>query len=622
MILERISSPEDVKQLSREELAPLCGELRRFLVESVSRTGGHLASNLGAVELTVALHRIYDTSRDRLVFDVGHQCYIHKALTGRRELFGTLRQLEGLSGFPKPGESRHDAFVAGHASNSVSVALGMARARTLRGEDYGVAALIGDGALTGGLAYEGLNDAGASGEPLVVILNDNGMSIDPNVGGVATHLSRLRLRPGYYRFKKGYHAVMERIPGGRTLYNFNHRLKRNIKRAIYPCSMFEDMGFTYLGPVDGHNIEQLCTTLAWARELNGPVLLHVRTVKGKGYPPAERQPERSHGVAPFDPETGPDCAPKADFSYVFGHELVELAGRDKRICAVTAAMAEGTGLQEFAAAWPKRFFDVGIAEGHAVAMAAGMAKQGMVPVFAVYSSFLQRGFDMLLHDVALQGLHLVLAVDRAGLVGADGPTHHGCQDVGYLTQIPGMTVLCPACFGEMRAMLRAALAMEGPVAIRYPRGGEGRQYPDWDGAPAALIREGGDVTLVSYGTLTGELLDAAGLLAERGIEAEVIKLHRIAPLEAGPVLDSVRRTGRLLVLEDCVENGSVGQQLAAALAQAGIAPRTLILKNLKNRFAPQGTVPQLRRVLELDAQAAAEAVIASWKEENHALSED
>jgi len=622
LILERIASPADVKQLSREELEPLCGELRRFLVESVSRTGGHLASNLGAVELTVALHRIYDTGRDRLVFDVGHQCYIHKALTGRRELFGTLRQLEGLSGFPKPGESVHDAFVAGHASNSVSVALGMARGRTLLGEDYAVAALIGDGALTGGLAYEGLNDAGASGEPLVVILNDNGMSIDPNVGGVATHLGRLRLRPGYYRFKKGYHALLERLPGGRRLYQFNHRIKDSLKRAIYPCSMFEDMGFTYLGPVDGHNVEQLCTTLAWARELNAPVLLHVRTVKGKGYSPAERQPERSHGVAPFDPALGPDCAPKTDFSYVFGHELVELAGHDKRICAVTAAMAEGTGLQEFAAAWPKRFFDVGIAEGHAVAMAAGMAKQGLRPVFAVYSSFLQRGFDMLLHDVALQGLHVVLAVDRSGLVGADGPTHHGCQDVGYLTQIPGMTVLCPSCFGELRAMLRAALALEGPVAVRYPRGGEDRQYADWDGAPAARLREGEDVTLVSYGTLTGELLDAAEFLAAQGVEAEVVKLHRIAPLDPALVLASVRRTGRLLVLEDCVENGSIGQQLAAALAQAGIAPRLLLLRNLKNAFAPQGTVPQLRRLLGLDAEAVTAAVMARWKEENHELSVD
>ncbi|MDE6932058.1 MAG: 1-deoxy-D-xylulose-5-phosphate synthase [Oscillospiraceae bacterium] len=608
MILEHISTPADVKALSGEELKVLCGELRRSLVESVARTGGHLASNLGAVELTVALHRVYDTARDRLVFDVGHQCYVHKMLTGRRERFDTLRQLGGLSGFPKPEESGHDAFVAGHASNSVSVALGMARARTLRGEDYGVAALIGDGALTGGLAYEGLNDAGASGEPMVVILNDNGMSIDPNVGGVATHLSRLRLRPGYYRFKKSYRAVLEHLPGGGRLYRLNHRIKSGVKRAIYPCSMFEDMGFTYLGPVDGHNVEQLCTTLAWAREMACPVLLHVRTVKGKGYKPAEVQPERSHGVAPFDPAVGPDLGRSIDFSYVLGHELVEMAGKDRRLCAVTAAMAEGTGLQEFASAWPKRFFDVGIAEGHAVAMSAGLAKQGMVPVFAVYSSFLQRGFDMLLHDVALQGLHVVLAVDRAGLVGSDGPTHHGCQDVGYLTQIPGMTVLCPACFSELKEMLRWAVGADGPVAVRYPRGGEGRRYPEWTGEGASLLRQGTDVTLVSYGTMTDELLTAAELLAEQGVGAEVVKLHRVAPLDVEPVAESVRRTGRLLVLEDCNENGSIGQQLASALVQSGAAPRKMVLKNLKNAFAPQGTVAQLRKLLGLDAGSVAEAV--------------
>ena len=608
MILERISSPADVKQLNSRELQDLCGELRRFLVESVSRTGGHLASNLGAVELTVAIHRLYDTSRDRLVFDVGHQCYAHKALTGRQELFATLRQLGGLGGFPRPDESCHDAFIAGHASNSVSVALGMARARTLLGEDYHVLALIGDGALTGGLAYEGLNDAGASGEPLVVILNDNGMSIDPNVGGVATHLGRLRVRPGYYRFKKIYRTLLDRLPGGKGLYRFNHRVKTGLKRAIYPCSLFEDMGFTYLGPVDGHNLEQLCTTIAWARELKRPVLLHVRTVKGKGYLPAERQPERSHGVSPFDPAKGFDCGPKADFSYIFGHELVELAGQDRRVCAVTAAMAEGTGLQEFANAWPGRFFDVGIAEGHAVSMAAGLAKQGMLPVFAVYSSFLQRSFDMLLHDVALQALHVVLAVDRAGLVGADGPTHHGSQDVCFLTQIPGMTVLCPADFGQLRAMLRAALAMDGPVAVRYPRGGEGRAYPTWSSEGVLCLRQGTDITLASYGPMADELLAAAESLAEQGIAAEVLQLCRIAPLDPAPVLESVRRTGRLLVLEDCREAGSIGQQLAASLVQADLVPQALILKNLKNRFAPQGTVPQLRRQLGLDAQAVAQAV--------------
>jgi len=609
LILERISSPSDIKNLNTKQLELLCGELRRFLLESVARTGGHLASNLGAVELTVAIHRLYDTSRDRLVFDVGHQCYIHKALTGRRELFSTLRQFGGLAGFPRPDESVHDAFVAGHASNSVSVALGMARARTLQGDPYSIVVLIGDGALTGGLAYEGLNDAGASGEPMVVILNDNGMSIDPNVGGVAHHLSRLRLRPGYYRFKKGYRALLAHLPGGGRIYRFNHKIKSGVKRTIYPCSMFEDMGFTYLGPVDGHNMEQLCTTLAWAKELNGPVLVHVHTQKGHGYPAAEKQPERCHGVPPFDPKVGVVERQTVDFSNVFGRELTELAGRDKRLCAITAAMSEGTGLQEFASVWPHRFFDVGIAEGHAVSMAAGMAKQGLVPVFAVYSSFLQRGFDMLIHDVALQNLHVILAVDRAGLVGSDGPTHHGVQDVGFLTQIPNMTVLCPACFAELKAMLRAAISMDGPVALRYPRGGESRSFPAWNGQRTVVERTGGSFTLVSYGVLMNEILSAAETLSLQGVETEIVKLNQIAPLDPAPVLASVRKTRRLLVLEDCFETGSVGQQLAAALALAGLAPERLVLLNLKNRFAPQGTVSQLRHELGLDADSVVKSVL-------------
>ena len=608
LILEHISSPEDVKKLDRSQLPILCGELRQFLVDSVSRTGGHLASNLGAVELTVAIHRVFDTTKDRLVFDVGHQCYVHKALTGRRELFSTLRQFGGLGGFPKPDESIHDAFVAGHASNSVSVALGMARARTLLGENYAVAALIGDGALTGGLAYEGLNDAGDSREPLVVILNDNGMSIDPNVGGISAHLSRLRLRPGYFAFKRGYRALLSHLPGGMTLYRFNHRVKTAIKKAIYPCSLFEDMGFTYLGPVDGHNVEQLCSTLAWAKEMDCPVLVHVRTIKGKGYIPAEKKPELCHGVAPFDPSVGISESHGQDFSARFGYTLTALAAEDPRICAITAAMGEGTGLSVFSHAYPKRFFDVGIAEGHAVTMAAGMAKQGLIPVFAVYSTFLQRSFDMLIHDVALQKLHVVLAVDRAGLVGADGPTHHGCQDVAYLGQIPGMTVLAPASFCQLDDMLRAAVHMDGPVAVRYPRGKEIRPLPHWGGEACSILREGTDFTLVSYGIMINELLDAAEVLEQEGISAEVIQFYRISPLEPQLVVDSVAKTGRLLVLEDCVENGSLGQRLAAALAQSGCIPQALLLKNLKDHFTGQGTISQLRQAEGIDAAGVIKAV--------------
>ena len=609
-VLEQINGPQDLKRLDQRQLKVLSEELRAFLVETVSKTGGHMDSNLGAVELTIAIHRVFDTSKDRLVFDVGHQCYVHKILTGRRELFSTLRQLGGISGYPRPSESIHDAFIAGHASNSVSVALGMARSRTLQDENYQVLALIGDGALTGGLSYEGLNDAGASGEPLIVILNDNGMSIAPNVGGMSRHLSYIRTRASYYRFKKAYRKVLQRLPGGRGLYRFNHRVKTAVKKLILPCTMFEDMGFTYLGPVDGHNIEQLCTTLQWAKELDCPVVVHVKTQKGKGYAPAEANPDRFHGVGGFDPDTGVIPPAKEDFSAVFGRTMEQMAEEDPRVCAITAAMVDGTGLRDFARFFPSRFFDVGIAEGHAVAMAAGMAKQGMLPVFAVYSSFLQRGYDMLLHDVALQNLHVVFAVDRAGLVGADGATHHGVADVAYLSQIPGMTVLAPASFQELRDMLRrAVLELSGPVAVRYPRGGEGDYREAWSGQPADRLSEGRDLTILTYGTMACEAERAARrLAAENGLSVEVLKLNRIAPLPWEPVLESVKKTGRLVVAEDCLAFGSVGEQISAALAKAQVCAGIRLL-NLGQRFVQQGTVPQLRRSLGLDAQGIYEAAV-------------
>ena len=608
-ILKMIASPDDVKKLSSEECKQLCEELRAFLLDSVSETGGHLASNLGAVELTVAIHRVFDTARDRLVFDVGHQCYVHKALTGRQALFSMLRSFGGMSGFPKPYESVHDAFVAGHASNSVSVALGMARARTLQGADYRVLALIGDGALTGGLAYEGLNNAGASQEPLIILLNDNGMSIGQNVGGVASHLARIRTRPGYYQFKKCYHNMMHHLPGGRAVYHGVHRVKTSVKKALWPCSFFEDMGLQYLGPVDGHDLDQLCHVLNWAKELRAPVVVHVNTVKGKGYSFAEENPDRFHGVAPFNPQTGMVLKPSGEnFSKVAGKTLCDLARQDARICTITAAMESGTGLDLFAKDYPERFFDVGIAEGHAVAMAAGMAAQGMVPVFAVYSSFLQRGFDMLLHDVGLMQLHVVFAVDRAGLVGEDGETHHGVFDVGYLSQLPGIRIYCPASFAEMRAMLeRAVLEDSGPVAVRYARGGEGA-YKGLSCGASECCREGKDFTLVSYGVLFNELLTAADLLEEKGISAEIIKLNTIVPLDVDAVAASVEKTGGFLVLEDCVENGSVGQRLTAELAKQNALPRTILLKNLGNAYTAQGSVSLLRKAKALDGASVAAAV--------------
>lgn len=605
-ILERINSSNDIKKLPEEELEPLCQELRDYMISSISRTGGHLASNLGAVELTVALHRVYDTSRDRVVFDVGHQSYVHKIITGRRDSFCTLRQHGGLSGFPKPYESEDDAFIAGHASNSVSVALGMARARTLSHADYDVAAIIGDGALSGGLAYEGLANAAASGEPLVVILNDNNMSINENVGGTARLLESLRVRPGYISFKRWYRDVFTKLPG---LYKFNHAIKEWLKKRLLPGNVFSGMGMYYLGPVDGHDIGKLETVIRWARELRKPVLVHVVTKKGKGYKYAEEHPEKFHGVGRFDIETGElhdsgDC-----FSAKMGESLSRLADNDGRIIGITAAMSSGTGMDVFSAAHPDRFFDVGIAEGHAVSMAGGMAKQGMVPVFAVYSSFLQRGYDMLIHDVALQNLHVVFCVDRAGLVGSDGETHHGVFDVSYLSSVPDMTVLCPASYAELEAMLRAAIYdINGSVAIRYPRGGEGK-YTACNTAPETLLREGRDVTLVCYGIMTNEVLDAAERLAAEGICAEVIKLSMIKPPDFDLVMRSLRKTGKLLISEDVCEAGCVGSRILEEAAINEIHVRAAKLLNLGEGIVPHGTVAELLHDFGLDADGIVSAAM-------------
>lgn len=604
MILEKIQNPNDVKALSAQETEDLCGELRRFLLEQVSRTGGHLASNLGAVELTVAIHRVFDTGRDRLVFDVGHQCYVHKILTGRREQFSTLRKAGGISGFPKPHESVHDAFIAGHASNSVSVALGMAKARTLLHEDYAVLALLGDGALSGGLAYEGLNNAGASGEPMIVILNDNGMSISRNVGAMSTHLIRLRTKPEYYEFKKNYRDVLGRTAAGQAVYDFNHRLKTRVKKAVLPnATMFEDMGFSYLGPVDGHNVEKLENTLRWAKELNCPVLVHVNTVKGKGYGPAEREPNLYHGVGAFDINRGVGRNRKEDFSAAFGQALCALASEDERVCAITAAMTDGTGLGGFAETYPERFFDVGIAEGHACAMAAGMAKQGLIPVFAVYSSFLQRGYDQLIHDIALSNLHVVLAVDRAGMVGADGETHHGIFDATFLSDIPNMTVLCPSDYAELRSMLRRAVfEIDGPVAIRYPRGGEGAYHDDSADGNLVELRGGSDITLCAYGTMINNIMEAAELLSGQGISARVVKINCISPFYDRDIRNVIGKCRALLVAEEATSVGCVGQRLAAILAENRIAPDKLVLCNLNKAFPVQGDVRELQREFGLDAE--------------------
>lgn len=610
-ILEKINSPEDIKSLSLRELDILSEEIRGFLIDNVSKTGGHLASNLGTVELTIALHRVYDTKKDRIVFDVGHQSYVHKILTGRKGEFSTLRQFNGLSGYPKPEESIHDAAIAGHASNSVSVALGMARARSLIGEDYSVAAVIGDGALTGGLAYEGLSSAGDSKEPMVVILNDNGMAIDSNVGGMSTLLSVMRLKPAYFKFKRRYRQLFSHFP---ALYRFNHRAKEWVKRRWMPGNIFDELGFHYLGPVDGHDLVQLESVLGWAKELKEPVLVHVKTQKGKGYSYAEQEPEAYHGVDAFDTDAGIEKSDHQCFSGVFGEELTSLAESDGKLCAITAAMSGGTGLSEFAKAYPNRFFDVGIAEEHAAAMAAGMASQGLKPVFAVYSSFLQRAYDMLIHDVALSKLHVIFAVDRAGIVGRDGETHQGVFDVSYLCSVPHMAVLCPASFAELRDMLKIAIyRIDGPVAIRYPRGGEGEYKLSAGTSPSTVMREGEDLTIVSYGVMINNAMAAAKLLAENGIEAEVIKLNMINPLDTAAVLRSLKKTGRLLTAEEVCSHGSIGSRLLAACAEEGLVLKNSAALDLGNGIVSHGSVSELMKLKGLDAEGIARSAEEFFK---------
>ena len=602
MILERIHGHDDLLSLTDEERTILCREIREFLIENVSRTGGHLAGNLGIVELAVAIETVYNTSKDRLVFDVGHQSYVHKMLTGRQKAFSTLRQFGGMSGFPRPSESDTDAFTAGHASSSVSIALGMARARTLLNQDYHVLALLGDGAATGGMAYEGLNDAAVSGENLVVILNDNEMSIGRNVGGMSHHLSKLRSSENYLDAKRIYRALVKKLPAGRAIYNASSRMKNRLKRFLLQTTIFENMGFTYLGPVDGHDLPGLISLLTTARDLNEPVLLHVLTKKGTGYAFAENDPAKFHGIGKFDPATGKKLGAKTvTYSDSFGEALCDLAREDKRICAITAAMPGGTGLLNFMKEFPERLFDVGIAEEHAISMAGGLAKQGMIPVVALYSTFLQRGYDQILQDTALLNLHVVFAIDRAGLVGDDGPTHHGVFDVGFLRQVPGMTILTPASLAEQKEMLRWAVKeATGPVAIRYSRGTE-RGYHDsaWGEGRVCCHRRGRDVTLLTYGDLLENVLKAADILENQGICATVLRL-----LEVGsPDLDAIAPllTGPLVVCEETSRNCGIRGQLAEHFA----GERTVTGIDLGPGFVTHGNLDKLYELCGLDAASIA-----------------
>ena len=609
-ILQKISGHEDLLRLNTEEQACLCAEIREFLVDSVSKTGGHLASNLGIVELSVAIETVYNTNIDRLVFDVGHQSYVHKLLTGRQADFAHLRQFGGLSGFPKPSESDSDAFVAGHASSSVSIALGMARARTLQKQDYHVVTVIGDGATTGGMAFEGLNDAAVSGEPMVIILNDNEMSIDRNVGGVSRHLSRLRSKKLYLDVKQWYRSAVTKLPGGKGFYRVTKSLKDRMKRMILPGTIFENMGLMYLGPVDGHDLPGLITLLNTVKKFDQPVLVHVITKKGCGYGPAEAKPSKFHGIGKFDPISGETLGQKKPaFSDSFGETMCELAEKNPKVCAITAAMPGGTGLLEFQKTFPNRTFDVGIAEEHAVSMAGGLAKQGMVPVVAIYSTFLQRAFDQILQDIALLHLHVVFAVDRAGLVGEDGATHHGTFDVGFLRQIPGMLLLSPASMAEQQAMLRWAVEeYDGPVAIRYPRGGN-RTYQQsaWQGRESGVHvhRQGGDVTLITYGTLLDNVMQAAEILASQGIEATVLRLLKLSEWDMEAIAAQICENKQIIILEEACSGSGIGEALAWKLTQKIPGCRVQI-KDLGRNFVTHGSVDMLYKQCGLDGASIAD----------------
>lgn len=615
-LLNRIEKPEDVKALTVRELEQLASELRHFIIDTVSQNGGHLAPNLGTVELTLALYSVFSFPGDKLVWDVGHQAYTHKILTGRRDAFKTLRKKGGITGFPNRSESVYDAFGVGHASTSISAALGMALARDAKGEKNQVIAVIGDGALTGGESFEALNNAGDLGTKLIVILNDNEMSIDANVGAMSEYLSRIRIAPQYARAKRDMGSLLMSIPHiGDKVYKTASHLKDGVRSVLVPGSLFEEMGFHYIGPIDGHNIGLLEEVLASAKEMEGPVLIHIHTVKGKGYKPAEQAPEKFHGVGCFDPSTGKSakkagCAPS--YTSVFSKALVDLAKDRPDILAITAAMPSGTGLKAFGQAYPKRFFDVGIAEEHAMTLAAGMAAAGMHPVIALYSTFAQRAYDQLIHDVCLQNLPVTLCLDRAGLVGEDGPTHHGVFDLSYLRQMPNMCVMAPKDEEELRHMLATAIAIEGPAAVRYPRGA-GLGVPLTDSletlpvGKAEVLQEEGDIAFLAVGTMVEKAKEAAAILKEEGIEAAVVNMRFIKPLDT-ELLGEMARTKRLLITaEENVLAGGFGSAVAEYLADHGIEV-PLLRFGIPDRFIEQGTRCELLSLCGLQPDEMAERI--------------
>ena len=608
MLAERIRRPGDLKRLPVGSLPRLAEELRQTMIETTSKNGGHLASSLGVVELTIALHRVFDLPKDHIVWDVGHQSYAHKMLTGRYDRFSTLRQEGGLSGFPKSAESPYDAFVAGHSSTSISAALGIASAKKLQGDQSRTIAVIGDGALTGGMAYEGLNNAGRFEGNLIVILNDNERSISKNTGAMAKYLATVRNKPGYYRFKDFVEKSVRKTPlVGEKMRNLLSKSKTVVKESLYPSTMFEELGFFYLGPVDGHDIVELEAVLNRASQINHPVFVHVQTKKGKGYAPAEENPGAFHGVSAFDAKTGSLGKEKENFSSVFGNELKKLADQDPKVVAITAAMESGTGLSAFAKAHPDRFFDVGIAEEHAVTFAGGLAAGGMLPVFAVYSTFLQRGYDQIIHDLAIEKRHVVLAVDRAGLVGEDGETHQGIFDVSYLSHIPGVTIYSPACFEEVGYFLKKALyETDGVVVLRYPRGGEMASHASDLICKERQVHlkneEKTDLLLVSYGRISEELFPAVARLKEEGISADLLKLLQIAPLPE-ETLAIAEQYQQIIFFEESCALGGVAEKLLSALHKRGWRGR--MIHRAVEGFPKQSSVKRALETRSLTAEGMA-----------------
>ncbi len=570
MILENINYPKDLKNLTIKDKKILADELRKEIIETVSKTGGHLASNLGVVELTIALLSVFDLPKDKIIWDVGHQTYSYKILTGRKDKFSTLRKFNGLAGFPKTKESKYDAFDTGHSSTSISVALGMARARDIKKKNNKVISVIGDGALTGGMALEALNDVGSSNTNMIVILNDNEMSISKNVGGIPLMLSKLRVRKAYVNSNVKGKNVINKIPFvGKVIVKFVQRIKRGIKQLVIPNMYFEDIGFKYVGPVDGHNIEEIEEMLRLCSDQKGPILLHVLTKKGKGYKPAEDNPDSFHSTSKFNIETGEKMeSGKNDYSKVFGDKLIEIAKKNPKVVAITAAMKDGTGLREFAQKFPKRFFDVGIAEQHALGLAGGLAKEGLIPVVPIYSSFIQRAYDQIVHDIAIQNLPVVICLDRAGVVGKDGETHQGMLDMSILSAVPNLTILAPKDFCELRRMLDFAVKLCKPVVIRYPRGSEEIKFEkksNIEYGKAEIIEEGTDITIIAIGKMVARAKRISDKLKKENIKSEVINARFIKPLDENEILKSVDKTKCVITIEDGTEVGGLGSRISEML---------------------------------------------------------